>query len=59
MVGLVLFMAASLPQAAATSVAIGFDTDNNPATGCTLTLGSRTLRGLEVVLTQGNRITLL
>ncbi len=46
---LVLVMAASLAQAAATSVAIGFDADNNPE--CTLTLGSRTLRGLEVALT--------
>jgi len=50
-VGLVLVLAASLAQAAATSVAIGFDADNNSATGCTLTLGSRTLRGLEVALT--------
>ncbi len=49
-VGLVLAMAASTARAAMTSVEIGFDIDNNPATGCTLTLGSRSMSGVEVAL---------
>ena len=43
-------MATSITQAATTSVEIGFDIDNNPATGCTLTVGSRTMAGVEVAL---------
>ena len=49
-VGLVLSLTVSMAQAATTSVEIGFDTDNNPATGCTLTVGSRTMAGVEVAL---------
>ncbi len=49
-VGLVLVMAASMARAATTSVEIGFDTDNNPATGCTLNIGTRSMPGVEVAL---------
>lgn len=48
--GLVLAMAASTANAATTAVAIGFDTDNNAATGCTLTVGGNSMPGVEVAL---------
>ena len=48
--GVVLGLAAAAAQAATTSVAIGFDTDHNSATGCTLTVGSTSMQGVEVAL---------
>ncbi len=49
-VGLLLTISAAGAHAATTTVAIGFDTDNNAATGCTLTSGSSSMPGVETVL---------
>ncbi|MBK9441607.1 MAG: hypothetical protein IPN53_09935 [Comamonadaceae bacterium] len=49
-VGLLLAIAAAGAHAATTTVAIGFDTDNNASTGCTLPSGSSSMSGVETVL---------
>jgi len=46
----ILICGASIAHAATTTITIGFDTDNNPATGCTLIVGSQSLPGIEVAL---------
>ncbi len=48
--GLVLAMSAAMANAATTSVAIGFDIDNNATTGCTLTVGGSSMPGVEIAL---------
>ena len=48
--GVLMVLSATLAQAATTTVAIGFDTDNNAGTGCALTVGSNSLPGVEVAL---------
>ncbi|MBK8741484.1 MAG: VCBS repeat-containing protein [Betaproteobacteria bacterium] len=48
--GGLLACAAAAVHAATATVAIGFDTDDNPGTGCTLTLGAASLPGIEVAL---------
>ena len=45
-----LTTAASLAQAATTTISIGFDTDNNPATGCLLSVGNQSIPGVERAL---------
>ena len=50
LLGAILALAATAVEALTASVAIGFDTDNNPATGCTLAVGGRTMPGVEVAL---------
>jgi RHS repeat-associated protein len=50
LIGLLLLMLTSMAHGATASLAIGFDTDNNPATGCTLTVGGRSMQGVEVAL---------
>ena len=45
-----LMAAASLAQAATATISIGFDTDNDPATGCLLSVGSQSMPGVERVL---------
>ncbi|HEX7613413.1 MAG TPA: hypothetical protein VF371_11630, partial [Candidatus Limnocylindrales bacterium] len=43
-------LGATMASAATTSVTVGIDTDNNPATGCTLTMGGSSMPGVEVAL---------
>ncbi len=49
---LLLSLAIAVPvaHAATTTISIGFDTDNNPATGCVLSVGSVAMTGVEVAL---------